>query len=85
MESTYNDNTLEITGNENELRCVLCSRNFRTNRGLIQHLNTCRRNQADNVLQHSLANNILNEEAQVRERWYWKEVPGSIFNKCMTR
>ena len=51
--------------------------NFCTNRGLIQHLKTCRRKQADNVLQHSSANDVLNEEAQVRERFYWKQVPGS--------
>ena len=44
---------------------------------LIQHLKTCRRKQSDNVLQHSSANDVLNEEAQVRERFYWKQVPGS--------
>ena len=47
------------------------------NKGLIQHLKTCRRKQANNVLQHSSANYVLNEEAQVRERFYWKQVPGS--------
>ena len=57
------------------------SRNFPTNRGLLQHLNTCRRKQADNVLQHSPENDVLNEKALVRERFYWKEVPGSIFEK----
>ena len=51
--------------------------NFCTNKGLIQHLKTCRRKQADNVLQHSSANDVLNEEAQVREIFYWKQVPGS--------
>ena len=70
LENMHSDNTLEITGNENEFRCVLCNRNFRTNRGLMQHLNTCRRKQADNVLQHSSANDVLNEEAQARERFY---------------
>ena len=59
----------------------LCNRNFCTNRGLIQHLNTCTRKQADNVLQHSSANDVLNEEAQARERFYLKEVPGSIFER----
>ena len=81
MENTHNDNTLEITTNENEFRCVLCSRKFRTNRGFIQHLNTCRRKHADNVLQHSSEYDVLNEEAQLRERFYWKEVPGSIFRR----
>ena len=80
MENTQSDNTLELTGNENEFRCILCDRNFRTNRGLIQHLKTCRRKQADNVLQHSSANDVLNE-AQVRERYYWKEVPANIFER----
>ena len=90
MENTQSDNALEITRNENEFGCVLCNRNFRTNRGLIQNLNTCRRKQGDNVLQHSSANDVLNEEAQVRKRFYWKEVPRSIlereiFNKYMKR
>ena len=63
MENTYSDNTLELTGNKNEFRCMLCNRNFRTNRGLIQHLHTCRRKQANNGLQHLSANDtssILN-------------------------
>ena len=63
LENTHSDNTLELTGNKNEFRCMLCNRNFRTNRGLIQHLNTCRRKQANNVLQHPSANDtssILN-------------------------
>ena len=81
IENSQSDNTLELTGNENEFRCMLCDRNFRTNRGLIQHLKTCRRKQADTVLQHSSANDVLNEEAQVREKFYWKEVPGSIFER----
>ena len=81
MENTQSDNTLELTGNENEFRCMLCDRNFRTNRGLIQHLKTCRRKQADNVLQHSSANDVLNEEDQVRGKFYWKEVPRSIFER----
>ena len=50
MENTDSDNTIEKTGNEYEFRCELCKRNFYTNRGLIQHLNTCRREQTDNVL-----------------------------------
>ena len=81
MENTHNNNTLEIMGNENGFRCVLCNRNFRTSRRLIRHLNTCRRKQACNVLQQSSENDILNEEAQVRERFYWKEIPGSIFER----
>ena len=60
---------------------MLCDRNFRTNRGLIQHLKTCKRKQADNVLQHSSANDVLNEEDQVRGKFYWKEVPRSIFER----
>ena len=81
MENTQSDNKLELTGNENEFRCMPCGRNFRTNRRLIQHLKICRRKQADNILQHSSANDALNEEAQVRERYYWKEVPESIFER----
>ena len=81
MENTQSDSTLELTGNENEFRCMLCDRNFRTNRGLIQHLKTCRRKQADNALQYSPPNDVLNEETQVRERFYWNEVPGSIFER----
>ena len=80
MKVWKSDNTLELMGNENEFRCILCDRNFQRKRGLIQHLKTCRRKQADNVLQHSSAN-VLNKEAQVRERYYCKEVPGSIFER----
>ena len=78
MENTQSDNTLALTGNENEFRCMLCDRNFRTNRGLMQHN---KRKQADNVLQHSSANDVLNEEHQVRGKFYWKEVPRSIFER----
>ena len=81
MENTQSDNTLALTGNENEFRCMLCDRNFRTNRVLMQHLKTCKRKQADNVLQHSSANDVLNEEHQVRGKFYWKEVPRSIFER----
>ena len=52
MENTHSDNTLEITGNEKEFRYMLCNRNFRKDRRLIQHLNRCRRKKADNILQH---------------------------------
>ena len=80
LENRQRDNTFELTGNENEFRCMLCDRNFRMNRELIQHLKTCRK-QANNVLQHSSAHDVLNEEAQEREKFCWKEVPGSIFEK----
>ena len=34
----YNDNTIEITRNKKEFRCMLCNRNLHTNRGLMQPL-----------------------------------------------
>ena len=33
MKNTQSDNMLELTGNEDEFRYMLCNRNFRTNRG----------------------------------------------------
>ena len=35
VENTQSDKTLELTGNENEFRCMLPDRNFCKNRGLI--------------------------------------------------
>ena len=84
MENTYSDNTLELTGNKNEFRCMLCNRNFRTNRGLIQHLNTCRGKQANNVLQHPSANdtssilNIRKSMGRKCTKFYYKTCTTAI-------
>ena len=34
---------VSITQDFSSPGCYICKRNFRTNRGLLQHLNTCRR------------------------------------------
>ena len=78
MENAHSDNTLEITGNKNEFRCVLCNRKFRKNRGLIQHLNKCRKKKADNVLQHSSANDVSNDKTQVEGGRRYLEVFSKI-------
>ena len=84
MENTYSDNTIELTGNKNEFRCMLCNRNFRTNRGLIQHLNTCRGKQANNVLQHPSANdtssilNIRKSMGRKCTKFYYKTCTTAI-------
>jgi len=70
---------------ENETKCTLCQRTFRTNRGLLQHLNTCRRRYLEvNALQVNDAANLIEQDDDnviepVREKYYWKEIPASIF------
>ena len=66
---------LEVTRKESEF--MLCNKNFRTDRGLIQHLNTCRRKQVQSALQHSSINDTLNDEIQDLKKyidgtkWEW--------------
>ena len=38
-----------LTNSVVQVDCYICKRTFRTNRGLVQHLNTCRRKQAVNA------------------------------------
>ena len=45
-----------LTNSVVQVDCYICKRTFRTNRGLVQHLNTCRRKQAVN------ATNVINNE-----------------------
>ena len=45
-----------LTNSVVQVDCYICKRTFRTNRGLVQHLNTCRRKQAAN------ATNVVNNE-----------------------
>ena len=73
--------------NHQNVRCVICRRTFRANRGLLQHLNFCGRLNSD--LQQTFI------EAEVRsnhsydyeeghsgvdqETFYWNKVAGSGF------
>ena len=66
-------NTQSNQGNE----CHICRRNFRTNRGFLQHLNTCRRKNTEN-LKASRNNesdenndNKVQEPKQQHEDFYW--------------
>ena len=45
-----------LTSSAVQVDCYICKRTFRTNRDLVQHLNTCRRKQAAN------ATNVVNNE-----------------------
>ena len=68
--------------------CYICKRNFRTNRGLLQHLNICRRknNTVSNVdvnigNQSAVVQEDLTQQDRDREKFYWNTVPGSVYQK----
>ena len=55
-----NDENKDQSSHQN-IRCNICARSFRTNRGLHQHLNFCRRrnrHEGDNLNRNIQANNI---------------------------
>ena len=68
--------------------CYIFKRNFRTNKGLLQHLNTCRRK---NNTVPNVEVNIDNESAVVQEdltrqdrerkTFYWNTVPRSVYQE----
>ena len=62
--------------------------NRRTNRGLLQHLHTCRgkNNTASNVEvnvdnQSAVFQEDLTQQNREREKFYWNKVPGSVYQK----
>ena len=70
-------------GNE----CQISRRILRTNGGLLQHLNTCRRrntanlNASRNNESNENNDNKVQEPEQQHEDFYWNTVPGRIYQK----
>ena len=75
-------NTQNNQGNE----CQIC-RSSGTNRGLLQHLNTCRRRNTENLSASSSSKSNENNDKEVQEpekqheNHYWNTVPWRIFQK----
>ena len=73
--------------NNHVTECHICRISFRTNRGLLEHWNTCcRRNTA--ILNESSNNesddnndNEAQEPEQQPEEFYWNTVPGGVYQK----
>ena len=68
--------------------CYICKRNFCTNRGLLQHVNTCRRknNTVSNVdvniiYQSAVVQEGLTQQDRECEKFYWNTVPGNVYQK----
>ena len=75
------------TQNNQGNKCQICGRSFRTNRGLLQHLNTrCRRNTANlnassNNESDENNDNEVQEPEQQDEDFYWNTICGRIDQK----
>ena len=76
-------NTQNNLGNE----CHIYRRSFCTNRGLLQHLNTCRRrnsanlNTGSNNEPHESNDNKVQKPEHEDEEFYWNTVPGGVYQK----
>ena len=79
--SAVQSNTQNNQGNE----CHVCRRSFHTKRGLLQHLNTCRRrntanlNASSNNESDENNDNEVQEPEQQHEDFPWNAVPGRIY------
>ena len=89
MEQTMNEEIRAINENstltnDQNVICGICRRTFRTNRGLLQHLNFCRRRNNDGHHTNEPAVAITTDNSdrhhdQDQESFYWNEIPGSRF------
>ena len=90
MEQTQNEeartiNENSMSTNDQNFSCGICRRTFRTNRGLLQHLNFCRRRNNDGQQTNNEPDVLIaNDDTerpnnQEQERFYWNEIPGSRF------
>ena len=79
---------VHITQDAKNPACYICKRNFCTNRGLLQHVNTCRRknNTVSNVdvniiYQSAVVQEGLTQQDRECEKFYWNTVPGNVYQK----
>ena len=76
-------NTQNNQGNE----CHICRRCFFSNRGLLQHLNTCRQRNTANLNASSKteldenSDNEVQEPEQQHEDFYWNTVSGRVYHQ----
>ena len=77
---------IDNSQSNNNVSCNICGRGFTTNRGLLLHLNACRRKQGQQNQQ--LEDNDDQENTHwlqdmprkpVNEPFYWNEKPGTTF------
>ena len=83
---TPNPQAVQSDVQENQTtECHICDRSFRTNRGLLQHLHTCRRRNNINGLTNnndSMANDEGRNQEQIEpETFYWNTIPGSVYQR----
>ena len=75
------------THNNQRNECHICRRSFRTNRGHLRHLNTCRRrnntnlNVSSNRESDENNDNEAQEPEQQHEDFYWNTDPGRMYQK----
>ena len=88
LSSTTSTQIASITQDAQSPVCYICKRNFRTNRGLLQHLNTCRRknNTVSNVYvnidnQSAVVQEDLTQQDRECKKSYWNTVPGNGYQK----
>ena len=88
LSSTTSTQVANITQDAQSPKCYICKRNFHMNRGLLQHLNTCRRknNTVSNVDVHidnqsAVVQEDLTQQDREREKFNWNAVPGSVYQK----
>ena len=79
---------VHITQDTKNPACYTCKRNFCTNRGLLQHVNTCRRknNTVSNVdvniiYQSTAVQEGLTQQDRECGKFYWNTVPRNVYQK----
>ena len=83
----YSQTHKTLEGNE----CHICRRSFSTNRGLLQHFNTCCRRNTANLSTSSNNesgennDNVVQEPEQQHEGFYWNTVPGCVNQKNLEK
>ena len=83
---TPNPQAVQSDVQENQTtECHICDQSFRTNRGLLQHLHTCRQRNNINGLTNnndSMANDEGRNQEQIEpETFHWNTIPGRVYQR----